>query len=141
MNSIFTKIYFIFSILFSLWLFRYSVNVVYYWIFVVVSIMFLMGVPLLVDGIQRAPWVDKIKRLFIVICIVFFISLGFLYSFVSGLDERFCYNLLAQNIITRQTMNYCNFPPWYTKVLRRTNFTRNLPSSLPDYLGFQGNIK
>jgi hypothetical protein len=140
MGSHFIKIYFIFAIFFSLWLYRYSVNVVYYWILVLVTVMFLMGISLLMDGLQKAPWVDKMKRLFIVAFIILFISLGFLYSFVSGLDERFCYNLLAQNTITRRVNNYCNFPPWYTKILRRTNFTRNLPTKLPDYAGFQGDV-
>lgn len=138
----FIKIYFLFSVFFSFWLYRYSVNVIYYIILVAVTLMFLMGIPLLIEGIQAAPWVDRAKRLFLVLVIILFISLGFLYSFVSGLDERFCYNFLAQNIITKQVTNYCNFPPWYARILRRTNFTRNLPEKLPDYAGFQdGSIK
>jgi hypothetical protein len=140
MGSIFIKIYSVFAIIFSLWLHKYSVNVVYYWILVFVTGMFLMGIPLLIEGLQKAPWVNKLKRLFIVAFIILFVSLGFLYSFVSGLDERFCYNFLAQNVITKRVSNYCNFPPWYTKILRRTNFTRNLPSRLPDYAGFQGSV-
>lgn len=140
MGSTFIKIYFVFAVFFSLWLYRYSINVVYYWLLTFVTVMFLIAIPLLIDGLQKDPWVDKMKRLFLVAVVILFISLGFLYSFISGLDERFCYSFLSENVITKQVSNYCHFPPWYTKILRRTNFTRNLPSKLPDYAGFQGDI-
>ena len=83
----------------------------------IITLLFFIGIYFLSFKFIKSNTKIKIMKGLGIVFLFALILISYMFASFYGFHSSYCYNLVGKNIITNNVQVYCNYLPWYTKII------------------------